>query len=47
MKERTRSHGGAFWRKEFPLMVAWMFGREQMTFYVLRKGQWEWGREII
>jgi enterochelin esterase-like enzyme len=28
MKERTGSHGGAFWRKEFPLMVAWAFGRE-------------------
>ena len=28
MKERTGSHGGALWRKEFPLMVAWAFGRE-------------------
>jgi hypothetical protein len=28
MKERAGSHGGAFWRKEFPLMVAWVFGRE-------------------
>ena len=28
MKERVGSHGGAFWRKEFPLMVAWAFGRE-------------------
>jgi enterochelin esterase-like enzyme len=27
MKERAGSHGGAFWRKEFPLMVAWAFGR--------------------
>jgi enterochelin esterase-like enzyme len=27
MKERTGSHGGAFWRAEFPLMVAWAFGR--------------------
>ena len=27
MNERTGSHGGAFWRKEFPLMVAWAFGR--------------------
>jgi enterochelin esterase-like enzyme len=26
MKERVGSHGGAFWRKEFPLMVAWAFG---------------------
>ncbi len=25
--ERAGSHGGAFWRKEFPLMVRWMFGR--------------------
>jgi enterochelin esterase-like enzyme len=28
MKVRVGSHGGAFWRKEFPLMVAWAFGRE-------------------
>lgn len=27
MKERTGSHGGAFWREEFPLMVSWAFGR--------------------
>ena len=27
MKERTGSHGGAFWREEFPLMAAWAFGR--------------------
>jgi len=26
MKERNGSHGGAFWREEFPLMVAWAFG---------------------
>ena len=26
MHERTGSHGGAFWREEFPLMVAWAFG---------------------
>ncbi len=25
MKERTGSHGGVFWRQEFPLMVAWAF----------------------
>lgn len=25
--ERFGSHGGAFWREEFPLMVAWAFGR--------------------
>jgi enterochelin esterase-like enzyme len=25
--ERTGSHGGDFWRQEFPLMVAWAFGR--------------------
>jgi enterochelin esterase-like enzyme len=28
MTERVGSHGGAFWRTEFPLMVAWAFGRE-------------------
>jgi enterochelin esterase-like enzyme len=27
MNERYGSHGGAFWREEFPLMVAWAFGR--------------------
>jgi enterochelin esterase-like enzyme len=27
MNERTGSHGGAFWREEFPLMVAWAFGQ--------------------
>ena len=27
MKERAGSHGGIFWRHEFPLMVAWAFGR--------------------
>ena len=27
MNERAGSHGGAFWREEFPLMVAWVFGR--------------------
>jgi enterochelin esterase-like enzyme len=26
MMERAGSHGGAFWREEFPLMVAWAFG---------------------
>ncbi|HYM25524.1 MAG TPA: alpha/beta hydrolase-fold protein [Vicinamibacterales bacterium] len=25
MHERTGSHGGPFWREEFPLMVAWAF----------------------
>jgi len=25
MNERTGSHGGVFWREEFPLMVAWAF----------------------
>jgi enterochelin esterase-like enzyme len=24
---RDASHGDAFWRQEFPLMVAWAFGR--------------------
>jgi enterochelin esterase-like enzyme len=28
MKERVGLHGGAFWRKEFPLMVEWAFGRK-------------------
>jgi enterochelin esterase-like enzyme len=27
MNERAGSHGGVFWREEFPLMVAWAFGR--------------------
>jgi len=27
MSERLGSHGDAFWREEFPLMVAWAFGR--------------------
>jgi len=27
MNERAGSHGGAFWREEFPLMVAGAFGR--------------------
>ena len=26
MTERSGSHGDAFWRQEFPLMVAWAFG---------------------
>jgi enterochelin esterase-like enzyme len=26
MKEREGTHGGAFWRREFPSMVAWAFG---------------------
>jgi enterochelin esterase-like enzyme len=26
MSERVGSHGGAFWRDEFPLMVTWAFG---------------------
>ncbi|MFI5589926.1 alpha/beta hydrolase [Amycolatopsis sp. NPDC051758] len=26
-KERVGSHGDGFWREEFPLMVAWTFGR--------------------
>lgn len=25
LEERVGSHGGAFWREEFPLMVAWAF----------------------
>ena len=27
MNERAGSHGDAFWQEEFPLMVAWAFGR--------------------
>jgi enterochelin esterase-like enzyme len=27
MTERVGSHGDAFWREEFPLMVAWAFGQ--------------------
>ncbi len=27
MTKRAGSHGGTFWREEFPLMVAWAFGR--------------------
>jgi enterochelin esterase-like enzyme len=27
MTERVGSHGDAFWREEFPMMVAWAFGR--------------------
>jgi enterochelin esterase-like enzyme len=27
MYERSGSHGDAFWQEEFPLMVAWAFGR--------------------
>ena len=27
LTERVGSHGGAFWREEFPLMAAWAFGR--------------------
>jgi len=27
MHERAGGHGGAFWREEFPLMVAWAFAR--------------------
>jgi enterochelin esterase-like enzyme len=27
LHERPGSHGGVFWQEEFPLMVAWAFGR--------------------
>jgi enterochelin esterase-like enzyme len=27
MTERVGTHGDAFWREEFPLMVTWAFGR--------------------
>jgi enterochelin esterase-like enzyme len=29
MTERVGTHGGAFWQREFPLMVAWAFGRQR------------------
>ena len=28
LSERVASHGSALWREEFPLMVAWAFGRQ-------------------
>ena len=28
LRERDATHGPALWRSEFPLMVAWAFGRE-------------------
>ena len=31
MTERVGSHGEAFWRDEFPLMVAWAFGGSSLT----------------
>src|SRR5579862_1210777 len=31
MSERVGSHGDEFWRQEFPLMVAWAFGRSRPT----------------
>ena len=31
MTERVGSHGDEFWRQEFPLMVAWAFGRSRPT----------------
>ena len=31
MNERVGSHGDAFWREEFPLMVAWAFGERGAT----------------
>jgi enterochelin esterase-like enzyme len=31
MTERVGSHGGAFWRDEFPLMAAWAFGPAHAT----------------
>ena len=33
MNERAGSQGGGFWRKEFPLMVAWAFGRRSSGRY--------------
>jgi enterochelin esterase-like enzyme len=31
MSERAGLHGDEFWRQEFPLMVAWAFGRSRPT----------------
>lgn len=31
MGERVASHGDALWRAEFPLMVAWAFGRRSSS----------------
>ncbi|MBV8999106.1 MAG: phosphotransferase [Solirubrobacterales bacterium] len=31
MSERDGSHGDAFWKEEFPLMVAWAFGGASLT----------------
>ena len=31
MSERVGSHSDEFWRQEFPLMVAWAFGRSRPT----------------
>ena len=31
MSERDGSHGDAFWKEEFPLMVAWAFGGASFT----------------
>lgn len=30
LTERDGTHGGAFWREEFPLMVAWAFGQRRI-----------------
>jgi hypothetical protein len=39
MTERVGSHGDAFWREEFPLMVAWAFGR--------RASRWSVGGHLL
>jgi enterochelin esterase-like enzyme len=39
MTERVGSHGGAFWREEFPLMVAWAFGRRASRRSVTGRGK--------
>jgi hypothetical protein len=31
MTDRVGSHSDAFWREEFPLMVAWTFGCSSIT----------------
>jgi enterochelin esterase-like enzyme len=37
MTTRVGSHGDPFWRQEFPLMVAWAFGRERRRGRRLRR----------
>jgi hypothetical protein len=36
MSERVASHGAALWQGEFPLMVAWAFGRGSTAVHATR-----------